>query len=78
MQQFINDRCTVGDQLYVKQVTLHAAYDQWWREHIQEIGMEGPKKFGDVLCKSKGFKRDRVCVGSDRPSVYRGLEVTEQ
>lgn len=78
VQQFIDHCCEVGKEVCVAQTILHRAYEQWWQENIQEPGMQGPKKFGDVLCKSKGFTRDREYVGKQRVRVYKGLRLKEK
>ena len=81
VQQFIDQCCEIGtgEGFFVMLVQLYNAYQDWWHENIQEpSGMETKTKFGDILCKSKGFQRGddhREYIDGKQERVYRGLKI---
>lgn len=71
IQRFLNDRCVIGDGLYVQIKGLYNVYSQWYEEN--EGGKIISQRAFSRRIKSKGFSNDRMYIAGDRTRVWIGL-----
>jgi len=71
IQQFLDDRCLIGEGLYVAKNELYNEYVQWHEEN--EGGRVVSNRIFNSRIKSKGFSDDRKRINGKRSWVWIGL-----